>query len=65
VDRLRKLQDDLGAVKRTLAILREPVFDAHGLTDFASDIDHARRSLAQLDLSELEELQASLDALEA
>ena len=65
VERLRRLQDDLSAVKRSLAILREPVFDAQALTEHASDIDHARRSLSQLDLSELEELQASLDALEA
>jgi energy-coupling factor transporter ATP-binding protein EcfA2 len=64
LERLRRLQDDLATVKRSLQILREPVFEANGLTEYASDIDHARRSLSQLDLSEIQELQASLDALE-
>jgi uncharacterized protein YPO0396 len=64
VARLETLRSTLHVVHRLLMNLKEPSFDAAPLRDYAGDIDHARRSLAQLDLTEVEELQARLAQLE-
>lgn len=64
VARLERLSIDLGNVKRNLLNLKEPLFDAQSLTQHATDIDHARRSLSQLDLTEVKELQARLEELQ-
>ena len=64
VTRLEGLQDTLMDVRRALQNLKEPVFDAHPLTAAAADIDHSRRSLEQLDLTEVTQLEKHLEALE-
>ncbi|WKB53569.1 ATP-binding protein [Eleftheria terrae] len=60
VQRLQGLQAELSAVKRQLQHLREPRFDAAPLLAAARDIDAARRGLAQLDLQELNDLEAEI-----
>lgn len=60
---LEKLQRTLADVRRALQNLKEPVFEAKPLTAAAADIDLARRSLAQLDLTEVKELEERLEAL--
>jgi energy-coupling factor transporter ATP-binding protein EcfA2 len=64
VDRLNGLQATLVDVRRVLQNLKEPHFDAQPLSAAATDIDHARRSLAQLDLTEVSQLEARLKELE-
>ncbi|CRY12483.1 transposase [Burkholderia pseudomallei] len=59
-----QLQDTLSSVKRLLGNLREPVFDAMPLGQAAGEIDSTRRSLAQLDLTEVEQLRAERAKLE-
>jgi energy-coupling factor transporter ATP-binding protein EcfA2 len=61
---LERLQGILVDFRRALTGLREPSFDAGPLTQFAGDIDAVRRSLAQLDLTEVEQLRAELKRLE-
>lgn len=61
---LERLQNGLGDFRRVLTGLREPTFDAAPLSEFAGDIDSVRRSLAQLDLTEVEQLRAELKRLE-
>jgi energy-coupling factor transporter ATP-binding protein EcfA2/flavin-binding protein dodecin len=65
VTRLEGLQVTLTEVRRALQSLKEPVFEAQPLAAAAADIDHARRSLAQLDLTEVKELEQRLKTLEA
>ncbi|BBA43252.1 MULTISPECIES: SbcC/MukB-like Walker B domain-containing protein [Burkholderia] len=59
-----QLQDTLSNVKRLLGNLREPVFDAVPLGQAAGEIDSTRRTLAQLDLTEVEQLRAEREKLE-
>lgn len=64
VARLEALRTTLHTVERLLVNLKEPSFEATPLRDYAGDIDHARRALSQLDLTEVDELQARLAQLE-
>jgi cell division septum initiation protein DivIVA len=61
--RLGELKKTLETLRGSLAHLREPSFDAQPLQAAATDIDHARRSLDQLDLTEVRELEARLEEL--
>ena len=61
---LERLKVTLGEFRRLLTGLREPTFDAKPLAQFAGDIDSARRTLSQLDLTEVEQLRAELKKLE-
>ena len=61
--RLEGLQATLSEVRQHLSKLREPVFDAQPLNACAAEIDHARRSLSQLDLTEVVGLEVRLDEL--
>lgn len=61
--RLEGLQTTLSQVRQHLSKLKEPVFDAQPLDTCASEIDHARRSLSQLDLTEVEDLERELKKL--
>jgi energy-coupling factor transporter ATP-binding protein EcfA2 len=61
---LDRQQDTLADFRRQLTNLKEPSFDAKPLAQFASDLDAARRALAQLDLTEVEQLRAELARLE-
>jgi uncharacterized protein YPO0396 len=63
--RLEALRSTLNTIERLLVNLKEPSFDATPLRDYAGDIDHARRALSQLDLTEVDELQARLEQLES
>lgn len=63
VIRLDALQTTLAEVRRMVKNLKEPVFEAQSLTAAAADIDHARRSLAQLDLTEVTQLEKRLEEL--
>ena len=62
---LQGLQKQLHIIRDTLGSLREPSFDAQPLQGAATELDHATRSLAQLDLTEVHELEARLLTLEA
>jgi energy-coupling factor transporter ATP-binding protein EcfA2 len=64
IEQFEQLQEFLFSVKRLLGNLREPVFDSTPLGQAAGEIDSARRSLAQLDLTEVEQLRAELTRLE-
>lgn len=59
------LQARLKELKGPLAGLRQPAFDATILAAHASDMEHAERSLAQLDLSGVDELEKELQRLES
>jgi energy-coupling factor transporter ATP-binding protein EcfA2 len=61
--RLRDLKKWLGDLRGALQV-REPNFNAQPLEAAATDIDHARRSLSQLDLTEVLALEAALKAVE-
>jgi energy-coupling factor transporter ATP-binding protein EcfA2 len=61
---LEQLQDALLEIRSLLVNLPEPTFVASPLHDCAGSIDHTRRSLAQLDLKEVHELEARLVELE-
>lgn len=61
--RLRELKKTLDALRGGLTQLREPSFNAQPLQAAATDIDHARRSLDQLDLTEVLALEARLEQL--
>ena len=61
--RLEGLQTTLSVVRQHLSKLKEPVFDAQPLDTCASEIDHARRSLSQLDLTEVDDLEKELKKL--
>ena len=61
--RLEGLQATLSEVRKHLSKLREPVFDAQPLAACAAEIDHARRSLSQLDLTEVVGLEGRLAEL--
>lgn len=50
--------------RSTLSLLREPSFNAQPLQAAATDMDHARRALGQLDLTEVLALEAALKAIE-
>ena len=65
VTRLEGLQETLAVVLRLLQNLKEPEFDAQPLRSAATDIDHARRSLEQLDLTEVHEIEKRLAELVA
>ena len=58
--RLEGLQTTLFVVRQHLSKLKEPVFDAQPLGTCATEIDHARRSLSQLDLTEVVGLEIRL-----
>ena len=62
--RLEGLQTTLSQVRHHLSKLKEPVFDANPLDACACEIDHARRSLLQLDLTEVDDLEKELKKLE-
>ena len=61
--RLERLQTTLSEVRQHLSKLKEPVFDAQPLGACATEIDHARRSLLQLDLTEVVGLEIRLAEL--
>jgi chromosome segregation ATPase len=61
--RLRELKKTLEALRGGLTQLREPSFNAQPMQTAATDIDHARRSLDQLDLTEVRALETRLDEL--
>lgn len=61
--RLEELQSTLVAVLQGLTKLKEPVFDAQPLGGCALEIEHARRSLLQLDLREVADLETRLNEL--
>lgn len=61
---IEKLQGTLAEFRHALSGLREPYFDAGPLAQFAGDIESVRRYLAQLDLTEVEQLRAELKRLE-
>lgn len=61
---LEHLQGGLADFRRALTGLREPSFDAAPLAQHAADIESVRRSLAQLDLTEVEQLRTELKRLE-
>jgi energy-coupling factor transporter ATP-binding protein EcfA2 len=61
---LDRQQGTLADFRRQLSNLKEPTFDAKPLAQFAGDLDAARRALAQLDLTEVEQLRAELARLE-
>lgn len=61
--RLEELQTKLSQVRQHLSKLKEPTFDAKPLDTCASEIDHARRSLSQLDLTEVDGLEKELKKL--
>lgn len=63
VIRLEGLHETLIEVRRALQNLKEPVFHAEPLTASAADIDHSRRSLEQLDLTEVTQLEKRLEDL--
>jgi hypothetical protein len=63
LEELGTLQSQLKEFKRPLAGLRQPTFDAGVLATYASDMEQGRRSLAQLDLSGVDELEAELNLL--
>lgn len=56
-------QATLKGFRQLLNGLREPSFDAKPLALLAGDIDRVRRSLAQLDLTEVEQLRSELGRL--
>ena len=62
--RLKDLKKLLVDQRGTLGLLREPLFNAQPLHAAATDIDHARRSLSQLDLTEVLALEAALKTVE-
>ena len=65
-DEVRRLDDlakMLGEARHLLRDLKTPGFDAQPLTEAATDIDHSRRSLEQLDLTEVTALEARLAEL--
>lgn len=61
--RLRDLRKQLDAFRGSLTLLREPSFNAEPLQAAATDIEHARRSLEQLDLTEVKALEEHLASL--
>ncbi len=61
--RLRELKKALETLRGGLTQLHEPSFNAQPLQAAATDIDHARRSLDQLDLTEVRALEARLEEL--
>lgn len=63
--RLEALQGTLGTVRQLLRDIKEPTFDASPLAGAASDLEHSRQALSQLDLTEVAELEKSLKELEA
>ncbi|WP_047396451.1 SbcC/MukB-like Walker B domain-containing protein [Chitinibacter sp. ZOR0017] len=64
IDVLDSSKDILEGVRKLLAGLREPTFDATPLALYAGDLDATRRSLSQLDLTEVEQLRSELTKLE-
>lgn len=60
---VEKLQATLKECKGPLAGLRQPVFDAEVLGTHAADMEHAKRSIGQLDLSGVEEFERELTKL--
>ncbi|HYE34378.1 SbcC/MukB-like Walker B domain-containing protein [Methylocaldum sp.] len=64
IQNLERLQGSLADFRRMLTNLKEPTFDAKPLAQFAGDLDATRRSLSQLDLTEVEQLRAELARLE-
>ncbi|CAJ0699053.1 SbcC/MukB-like Walker B domain-containing protein [Ralstonia wenshanensis] len=62
---LESSQGALESFRKLLTTLKEPTFDAQPLAQHASDIDATRRSLSQLDLTEVEQLRTELVRLEA
>ncbi len=64
LSRLRGLKKLLVDQRSTLGQLREPSFNAQPLHAAATDIDHCRRDLDQLDLTEVLELEAALKDIE-
>jgi P-loop containing region of AAA domain/Putative exonuclease SbcCD, C subunit len=61
--RLEGLKTTLSVVHQHFSKLKEPVFDANPLDTCASEIDHGRRSLSQLDLTEVVGLEIRLAEL--
>lgn len=57
-------QETLEGFRRMLTSLKEPTFDAQPLAQHASDLDSIRRSLSQLDLTEVEQLRTELSRLQ-
>lgn len=65
VQELERLTETLAEFRRMLANLKAPSFDARPLAAHAGDIDAARRALARLDLTQVEQLRDELLRLEA
>ncbi|MNX22060.1 hypothetical protein D3C86_520300 [compost metagenome] len=64
ISELEGSQGTLESFRKLLTALKEPTFDARPLVQFASDLDTTRWSLSQINLTEVEQLQAELDRLE-
>lgn len=64
ISELESAQGTLEGFRRLLTTLKEPTFDAQPLAQHASDLDATRRSLSQLDLTEVEQLRTELARLE-
>lgn len=62
--RLGKLQNVLSEYRGSLGGLKEPIFNAEPLAQHAGELDAVRRSLSQLDLTEVEQFRAELVRLE-
>jgi energy-coupling factor transporter ATP-binding protein EcfA2 len=65
VARLEGLQGTLLTVRQLLRDIKEPTFDARPLALAASEMEHSRQALSQLDLTEVSELEERLKQLEA
>lgn len=64
VVRLEGLQSTLLKVRQLLRDIKEPTFDARPLAVAASELEHSRQALSQLDLTEVSELEQTLKTLE-
>lgn len=64
IQALEQSQGTLDGFRRVLTSLKEPSFDAAPLAQHAGDLDATRRTLSQLDLTEVEQLRVELARLE-
>lgn len=64
IGELESSQGALEGFRKLLTTLKEPTFDAQPLAQHAGDLDVTRRSLSQLDLTEVEQLRTELARLE-
>ena len=64
ISELKSSQGALDGFRTLLTTLKEPTFDAQPLAQHAGDLDATRRTLSQLDLTEVEQLRTELARLE-